>query len=115
MITTIYEKNNSILYADHTGKKNNELTLSLKETNKVIKESGINKLIANFTDTHADQSMMDYLHSKESVEINKNLKCAVLGIDGFRRMFVNSYNMIMRKNVKLCNNLEEAKEYLLSV
>ncbi len=118
MITTIDYKGKCILFLDHAGKADKELVADLVAGNVAIKQAsktGDVLVLANFGNTYLSEAAMDYLKSDESVRINAKIKkTAVIGIEGVKKILLKVYMAINKKDVKICNNFDEAREYLVS-
>jgi hypothetical protein len=106
-----------ILFFDHKGLSGPDLLNSIKEATKVVIEHPSNEIlyIADFTDTVASIEVMDFLKSDENKKAAaKTKKSAVIGISGVKKFLLNTYNMFFNVDVKACNELEEAKKYVVS-
>lgn len=72
-------------------------------------------VLADFTNTYADNEIMGYLQSDEAKRAAKNVnKMAVVGITGLKKMFLQVYNTMTGSIARPCADLESAKQYLIS-
>ncbi len=113
----ITHKGREILYFDQRGLSGKELLENIKNCDQFIKNyNGAEALtLANFMDTYADEEVMNYLKSEESLEINKKVKkAAVVGITGIKKILLNAYNTFTGGKYKAFDSEEDAEEYLIS-
>jgi len=117
-IETIEFKGKKILYLDHEKKGDKDLVDDLKAGDQAIKKAyqdGEVLLLANFSSSYMSEAAMNYIKSEESKRINLLVKkTAVIGIQGVKKILLKVYNAFMQKEVKVFEDFESAKEYLVS-
>ncbi len=115
IVNMMEHKGKKIHYFDFTGLLGDELLNALKLTGKIIDESGKddNLVIANYTNTYANDEVMAFLKSAENKRTVKKIKkSAVIGIAGVKKILLNAYNSISGANSKAVNTMEEAKKFI---
>lgn len=116
-IRWIEYKSKKILHLDYRGAKNeHEMIELLEKGNEYIKNSGRKILVlVDYAHTYATQTYMDKL--KENGKQNAPFieKTAVLGVEGIKKILMNTYVLFTgEKNIKLFENEDKAKEWLVS-
>jgi hypothetical protein len=83
------------------------LDMAVKEPNKVLN-------LADFTNTYITSDFLDTLKQKgKDIMIKKFEKIALLGVDGIKNIFLNSYLIFTnQRNIRTFNALDEALEWL---
>ncbi len=109
-------KGHKLLFVDYTGLRGNEIVAMLHTANTTILEAeGRVLAFADFTGTYATDEIVAYLQSQETKQAAKKLtKNAVVGITGIKKLFLNLYNTVTGGGAKPFDDLESAKEYLIS-
>jgi hypothetical protein len=109
-------KGHKILFVDYKGLRGNEIVEMIHTANQIILEAeGSILSFGDFTGTYATDEIVAYLQNEETKQAAKKLrKNAVVGITGIKKIFLNVYNMVTGGGAKPCNDIESAKEYLIS-
>ena len=109
-------KGHTILFTDYKGLRGNEIVELLHTANVIILEAEDSVLgLADFTGTYATDEIVAYLQCEETKQAAKKLrKNAVVGVTGIKRLFLNLYNKVTGGGAKPFDDLESAKEYLIS-
>ena len=110
-------KEKKILYLDYRGLNNeDEMINLLEEFSDYIKTINTKVLLlTNYTDTYSTQKYLDKL--KENGKKNALFfeKSAVIGIEGIKKVLFKTYTFFTGEtNIKLFNNEDDAKEWLVS-
>jgi hypothetical protein len=106
-----------ILFADHVGLRGEALLQSLQQATQKAIEAPQNDLLllADYTDTYVNDEIMAYLTGEESKQVAKKArKIAVVGVTGIKKIFLNTYNLVTGSGTRAFNDLESAKQYLVS-
>lgn len=114
---TIVYKGKTIYYFDHEGLRGEALLENIKAGNNMILQAESRDILtlANFTDTYASDEILKYLTGPDSKMASKKIKkSAVLGVTGIKKIFLNMYNLVSHTAAKPFDDLESAKEYLVS-
>lgn len=109
-------KGHNILFTDYKGLRGNEIVEMLHTANTIILEAEDSVLgLADFTGTYATDEIVAYLQCEETKQAAKKLrKNAVVGVTGIKKIFLNMYNIVTGGGAKPFDDLESAKEYLIS-
>jgi hypothetical protein len=109
-------KGHDILFTDYKGLRGHEIVEMLHTANMIILEAKGSVLgLADFTGTYATDEIVAYLQCEETKQAARNLrKNAVVGVTGIKRLFLNLYNKVTGGGAKSFDDLESAKEYLIS-
>lgn len=70
-------------------------------------------LLADVTGTLGDPAMVDYLKESASQDEENMKKMAVVGVSGYRRIFLRAVLQFTRLDAKSFDNLEDAKDWLV--
>lgn len=116
-ITYITHKNKEILYVDLTESKSEKRSLELLEETKeaYINASGKLLVLVNsegaYINTAISEKMKQYgkLYFQDKAE-----KRAYVGVKGLKKIILKAYTKIVTGNIKLFDDIEEAKDYLVS-
>jgi hypothetical protein len=117
-IATINHNGRSIIYADHSGLAGDELLNNIKAATKKVLDfplSGV-LFLANFEETYFNKEVKAYIEiSEDSKKFNEKCKKqGFVGLTKVKKLFFNAYCKITGKEMKSCDTLEEAKDYLVS-
>jgi hypothetical protein len=109
-------KGHKILFADYKGLRDHDIVKMMQSANKMVEEAEDRVLgLSDFSGTYATDEIVKYLQSEDSKQTAKKFqKNAVVGVTGIKKMFLNVYNMVTGGGAKPFDNLESAKEYLIS-
>lgn len=116
-ISYITHKGKEILYVDLTESKSEKRSLELLEETKeaYIKSPGKLLVLVNsegaFINTVISEKMKQY--GKQYFQ-GKAEKRAYVGVKGLKKIILKAYTRIVTGNIKLFDDLEEAKDYLAS-
>jgi hypothetical protein len=116
-ITTITHKGKEILYVDLSESKTEERSLQLLEETKdaYLKAKGKLLVLVNsegaYINTTVSNKMKEYgrMYFKDRAE-----KRAFVGVKGLKKIILKTYTSIIGGNIRLFDDLEEAKDYLVS-
>jgi len=106
-----------ILFYDHSGLRGKDLLNSLKEANQIVLNAPHSRtlFLADFSNTYIDSEIMAYLSSDEEKAATKKIrKTAAVGVSGIKKIFLNTYNTITQSGARAFDDLESAKQYLVS-
>lgn len=106
-----------ILFADHVGLREETLLHSLRRANQKAIEAPQDDLLllADYSNTYVNDEIMVYLTGEESKQAAKKArKIAVIGVTGIKKIFLNTYNLVTGSGTRAFNDLESAKQYLVS-
>ena len=106
-----------ILFADHVGLRGEALLHSLRRATQKALETPQSDLLllADYTGTYVNDEIMAYLSGEESKQAAKKArKIAVVGVTGIKKIFLNTYNLMTGSGTRAFNDLESAKQYLVS-
>jgi len=114
-ISWLNYKEKKILFIDLKGLEKEEMLTIVEEQKKIINESPEPVLLLNdFNGTFASEEYMNRAKKYGKEQKNKIKKTALLGIQGIKKFLVQVYIKFSGNvNTKLCNSIEEAKEYLI--
>lgn len=115
-VSYITHKGQKILYVDLTESKNESRSLELLEETKeaYLNASGRLLVLVNtegaYVNSVVSSRMKEYgkLYFKDRAD-----KRAYVGIQGLKKLILKAYTNIVGGNVKVFDDLEEAKEYLV--
>ncbi len=114
-IKLIEYKGKKIFYADYRGLSGQELIKSMNEANQDVIKHKHELFLADFREASISNEVMEFLKGKEAKEATSYFKKqAILGISGIKKFAVNAYNTITQSNMRIFNEENEAKEYLVS-
>ncbi len=108
-------KGKEILYVDYQGMKEGEILEEMdKATDFALKEGRPMLRLSNMTNVFAVSSVVE--KAKQSGKRTKHLtiKRAAVGITGAKRVLFNAFNRFTGNNARAFDDLEEAKEWLVS-
>jgi hypothetical protein len=104
-----------ILYGNFTDCKTKEDMIKNIENlaEECRKASGKVLILDNFEGTYASEEFIKKSDKLAKEVFNdKREKAAIIGIKGFKKIFLNSYNAIAGNELKLFDTKEEALDYL---
>ena len=113
----IIYKDKEILFFDHVGLLDDDLLNNIKKGTNMILDSKNNDLlcIGDFTGTFLNSEIMAYLKSSDNkIAMKKVKKMAVIGITGLKKLFLKVFNSVTRSGARPLDNLDAAKEYVVS-
>ena len=70
-------------------------------------------LLVDVTGTIGESEMVNYLKKSAGVDDENMNKVAVVGVSGYRRIFLRAVIQFTSLNVKTFDNLEQAKDWLI--
>ena len=116
-VSYITHKNKEILYVDLTESKSEKRSLELLEDTKEAYLSATGKLLVlvnsegAYINTVISEKMKTYgkLYFQDKAE-----RRAYVGVKGLKKIILKAYTKIVTGNIRLFDNLEEAKDYLVS-
>jgi len=116
-VSYINHKGREILYIDLTESKSEQRSLELLEETKDAYLKANEKLLVlvntqgAFVSTEVSSRMKEYskLYFKDRAE-----KRVFVGVSGLKKIIMRAYMSIAGENIKLMDDLEEAKDYLVS-
>lgn len=110
-------KGQEILYFNYIGLRDAALLDQLKANTKFVLEMPGDGLLtlSDFTNTYATDEFLQYAQTEESkAAAKKTRKKAMLGITGIKKIFLNTYNALSGNRAKAFDDMQAAKEYLVS-
>lgn len=112
----IEHKGKKIFFADYSGFNDFETFKAEVDyaTSQTLKEPENSVLLlVNVSETIGQPEMVDYI--KESAELDKDRmkKTAVVGVSGYRKIFLRVVVRLTRISVEPFNDIEEAKDWLV--
>ncbi|GAB4243317.1 MAG: hypothetical protein Tsb0034_21110 [Ekhidna sp.] len=116
-VNYITYKGHQLLYVDLTESKTEKRSLELLEETKEAYQKASGKLLVlvntrgAYVNSNVSSKMKEYgkLYFKDRAE-----KRAYVGIEGLKKLIFKAYVKMVGGNVKVFDDLEEAKEYLIS-
>jgi threonine synthase len=70
-------------------------------------------LLVDVTDTAGNQEMVDYITKSANKDKEKMKKTAVIGVSGYRRIFLRTVVRLTGMSVKDFDDIEKAKDWLV--
>lgn len=103
-----------IMHADYRGLKSEDLMMgNLKEEDNAYENAKFKILSLNdYRDTYISKKFMEAITDVGKKHKGKTIKGAVLGITGFKKIFLNTYSKIVGENLRAFDKEEDALEYL---
>ena len=106
-----------IIFFNYNGLRGEGLLEQLKKNTRFLIDSAGDHFLtlSDFTNSYGDDKSLAYLQSEEAkAAAKKTAKKAVLGVTGLKKMFLNIYNKFTGTGTKAFDDIEAAKEYLVS-
>lgn len=116
-VSSIIYKDREILYVDLTESKSEKRSLELLEETKEAYLSANSKLLVLVNTEGAYVNAVISSKMKEYGKLyfqGKAEKRAYVGITGLKKLILTAYTKVVGGNMKLFDDLEEAKKYLVS-
>ena len=109
-------KGKKILVIDLKGLSKEEMLITVEEQKKIIDKAAEPVLILNdFNNTIASKEYVNKAKKYGAEQKHKIKKTALLGIQGIKKYLTQVYiRATGNKNTKIFDNMEEAKEYLVT-
>lgn len=114
MILTTNHQGKEIIYIDYRGLNDDEMVETLQKMRDMVLELNKPHLrLVNVTDTNASARFRTLMR-----QIGKEIghvpsKVAVVGVPASKRVVINAYNVMIGGKMKLFDNEEDAKTYLV--
>lgn len=114
MIQTITHQSKEIIYIDYRNMNDAEMIETIKQMrDKVLTLNKPHLRLVNVTNTNASATFRTHMRKigKEIGHIPS--KVAIVGIPASKRVVINAYNVLIGGTMKLFDNEDEAKAYLV--
>jgi hypothetical protein len=114
---TIIYKGKEITFFNYNGLRGEELLEQLKANTQYLLDSPKNDFLtlSDFSKAYGTDETLAFLQSEPAkAAAKKTKKKALLGITGLKKMFLNIYNTFTGAGARAFNDIESAKEYLVS-
>ncbi len=116
-IEKLQHKGKAIIFFNYRGLNGDSLLAQIKENTKFLLDlpySGF-LTISDYTDTYGDKTAAEYLRSEDAKKAaDKTKKKAVLGLSTLKTVFLNMYGKFTGVQIRAFDDVEKAKEYLVS-
>jgi len=116
-VSFITHKGQQILYVDLTESKSEKRSLELLEETKEVymKSAGQLLVLVNTEGAYVNQEVSAKMkeYAKKYFK-DKARKRAFVGVSGLKKLILKTYAVLVSGNLKLFDDIEEAKEYLVS-
>jgi hypothetical protein len=113
----IDHKGKKILLIDYHGAKDTEEMISVAKQGIEIERTLTEKILtlADYTDSCVSQEYMDFMKQYTDFFEKINLKSALTGVTGVRKILAKSFLLFTRSKIlKVFDTIEEAKDWLVS-
>lgn len=116
-VSYITYKEKKILYVDLSESKTEKRSLELLEETKDAYLAATEKLLVL---VNTEGALVNPAISAKMKEYGKRYfndraeRRAFVGVQGLKKLILKAYTGIVGGNIKMCNSVEEAKEYLVS-
>lgn len=110
-------KGQEIVCFNYNGLRGAELFEQLKVNTQFLLNSPKDDFLtlSDFSNTYATEEIIAYFRSQESkAAAQKTRKKALIGVSGLKKMFLNLYNRVTGAGAKAFDDLESARDYLVS-
>jgi hypothetical protein len=108
-------KGHKILYADYRGLISEEKMLQNLETEGEFYKTITSKILSlnDYRDTFVSNNFINKVTALGKINKDKNLRSAILGITGMKKILLNTFSTISGMPVRSFDDETEAKEYLI--
>ncbi len=109
-------KGHKILYADYRGLVSEDKMLENLKAEEEFYKTISSKILSlnDYRDTYVSNNFINKVTELGKINKDKNLKSAILGISGVKKLLLNTFSTISGMPVRSFSDETEAKEYLVS-
>jgi hypothetical protein len=108
-------KGHQVLYADYRGLVSEEKMMENLKTEAEFYQKISTKVLSlnDYRDTYVSNTFINKVTELGKINKDKNLRSAILGITGMKKLLLNTFSTISGMPVRSFDNEIEAKEYLI--
>ncbi len=108
-------KGHKILYADYRGLVSEEKMLENLKAEEEFYRTITTKVLSlnDYRDTYVSNNFINKVTELGKINKDKNLRSAILGISGMKKLLLNTFSMVSGMPVRSFDSETDAKEYLV--
>lgn len=114
-VSKIFHKGKEIIYVDYSNKTEEEMLATAEDLRKILlANQKFHLRLVNLTEACATTKFTNYIRQLGKDTHHIPVKAAIVGITGAKKVLLHGYNRILGGSMRPFDDLESAKDYLVT-